>query len=87
MVSQKVKVTNPTGLHLSPAGKLCNTALNFKSHITFQVRTTTANAKSMLSVLGAGVKCGEELTLICEGEDEEAALKCLVALFESGFGV
>ena len=87
MVSQKVKVTNPSGLHLKPAGKVCNTALEFKSHITFQVRTTTANAKSMLSVLGAGVRCGEEILLICEGPDEEAALARMVDLIEHDLGV
>ena len=53
MVSRKVTVTNPTGLHLRPAGNLCKEAMKYKSMITFQFRDTTANAKSVLSVLGA----------------------------------
>ena len=69
MVSRKVTVTNPTGLHLRPAGNLCKEAMKYKSMITFQFRDTTANAKSVLSVLGACVKSGDEITLICEGED------------------
>ena len=86
MVSQKVTIKNPTGLHLRPAGILCKEAMNFKSLVTFQYRGNTANAKSVLSVLGACIKSGDEIELICNGEDEEEALKVLVALIEEGFG-
>ena len=74
MVSQKVVIKNPTGLHLRPAGILCKEAMQFKSLITFTFRGNTANAKSVLSVLGACVKCGDEIEIICEGEDEQEAL-------------
>ena len=86
MVSQKVVIKNPTGLHLRPAGILCKEAMQFKSLITFTFRGNTANAKSVLSVLGACVKCGDEIEIICEGEDEEEALKNLVGAIESGLG-
>lgn len=86
MVSRKVTVTNPTGLHLRPAGNLCKEAMKYKSMITFQFLDTTANAKSVLSVLGACVKSGDEITLICEGEDEQEALDALTAAVESGLG-
>ena len=86
MVRQKVVIKNPTGLHLRPAGILCKEAMQFKSLITFTFRESTANAKSVLSVLGACVKCGDEIEFICEGEDEEQALKSLVDIIESGLG-
>lgn len=86
MVSQKVTIKNPTGLHLRPAGILCKEAMNFKSLVTFQYRGNTANAKSVLSVLGACIKSGDEIELVCDGEDEEEALKFLVKLVEEGFG-
>lgn len=87
MVSQKVRVTNPSGLHLRPAGNLCTEASRFQSLITFKYKEkNTANAKSVLSVLGACVKCGEEIEFICEGPDEEEALTFLIKLIESGFG-
>ena len=75
MVSQKVIIKNPTGLHLRPAGILCKEAMQFKSHVTFQYRDNTANAKSVLSVLGACIKTGDEIELVCDGEDEEEAIK------------
>ena len=80
MVSQKVVIKNPTGLHLRPAGILCKEAMQFKSLITFTFRDNTANAKSVLSVLGACVK------FVCDGEDEEEALKTLISAIESGLG-
>ena len=45
-----------------------------------------ANAKSVLSVLGACIKSGDEITIICEGEDEETALSDMVQLVKDGLG-
>ena len=87
MVSQKVLIKNPTGLHLRPAGILCKEAMQYKSLITFRFGDdNTANAKSVLSVLGACIKCGDEIEFVCEGEDEDRALAALVAVVESGLG-
>lgn len=86
MVSQKITIINPSGLHLRPAGNLCNEALKYKSLITFSFNGGTANAKSVLSVLGACVKCGDEIELVCEGADEQEAMKALVDAISSGLG-
>lgn len=86
MVSGKVKVKNPSGLHLRPAGILCKEAMKYKSLITFQYTDGTANAKSVLSVLGACVKCGDEIEIFCEGTDEKEALEDLVVAIENGLG-
>ena len=87
MVEQKVKITNPTGLHLRPAGIFCQEAMKFLSKVTFRYNLNSeANAKSVLSVLGACIKSGDEITIVCDGEDEKEALSTLVALVENGFG-
>lgn len=86
MVSQKVVIKNPTGLHLRPAGELCNVAMRFTSKITFKYGNDVANAKSVLSVLGACIKAGSEIELVCEGEDEEMALQAVVKAVENGLG-
>lgn len=86
MVSKKVKIINPTGLHLRPAGLFCNTAVRYKSKISFEYGTTYANAKSVLSVLGACVKQGDEIKLICDGEDEVEALEAMIKAVEDGLG-
>ncbi len=86
MVSQKVKITNPTGLHLRPAGVFCNTANQYKCNVSFSFKDNEANAKSVLSVLGACIKAGDEITLICDGEGEEEALQAMVKAVEDGLG-
>ena len=86
MTEKMVTVVNPTGLHLRPAGMLCQTSMKFQSKILLLYKEKTINAKSVLSVLGACVKSGDEITFICEGPDEEQALRDMVALVESGLG-
>ena len=85
MISKRVKITNPTGLHLRPAGMFCKKAMEYKSQVTFKVRDNMANAKSVLSVLGACVKEGDVIEIFCDGEDENIALASMVSLVESGF--
>ena len=84
MMKQTATVNNQTGLHLRPAGILCRTAMLYKSHIALTFGSTTANAKSVLSVLSAGVKAGDLVEITCEGEDEQEAMEAMVKLFESG---
>ncbi len=88
MVERKVKIANPLGLQLRVAGDLCQEAMNYTSKVTFRygIRQNVANAKSILSVLGAGVTFGEEIILSCEGEDEAEAIGALANLLECGIG-
>ena len=86
MVRKKVRIKNPTGMHLRPAGIFCKEAMKYDSAITFKFRSGTFNAKSVLGSLGACVKCGDEIELICKGEDEKEALQALVQAIESGLG-
>ena len=87
MVSEKVKILNATGLHLRPAGVLCETAMKYKSKVTFTTDNHyEANAKSVLGVLGACVKTGDEITIICDGIDEEEALADIIKTIDNGLG-
>lgn len=69
---------------MHPAGELCREADQFKCKVTFVHQGNEANAKSVLSVLGACIKFGDEITLICDGEGEEEALAHLTAYIEAG---
>ena len=64
--------------------------MQYKSKITvhkeLRHEEITANAKSVLSVLGAGVKNGDEIEVVCDGVDEEEALKAVIAGIENGLG-
>ena len=87
MLSQKVVVAEPSGLHLRPAGKLCELSLKYESKISIKKGDSTANAKSVLGLLAARVLQGDEIEIICEGRDEKEALQALVEAFSRGFGL
>ncbi len=90
MVRESVVIKNPTGLHLRPAGLFCKTAMQFGCKImvekTARQSTVSANAKSVLSVLGACIKSGDEIMIVCDGEDEDEALKEMVQIVRDGLG-
>ena len=43
-------------------------------------------AKSVLNLMSAAIKCGTEIVVECDGEDEADALKAVVEAIESGLG-
>lgn len=83
MISKYIVVTNRTGLHARPASSFVTKAKSFSSDISISLDDATANAKSMISVLGLGVDCGAKLLLRATGSDEEKAVSELVALLEN----
>lgn len=87
MVSQKITVKNMTGLHLRPAGVLCNTAGKYDAEVHFDFEESVdVNAKSILSVLAACVRCGDEILLKCSGKDEQEALEAVMKAINDGLG-
>jgi phosphocarrier protein FPr len=77
---------NPTGLHARPAKVFVNTAKQFESDIRVQHGEKKVNAKSAISILTLGVRCGAEISITAEGADADAALEALEAAVESGLG-
>ncbi len=71
------------GLHARPAGLLVRLASGFGCDIRLAVGTRTANAKQIMSVMLLAAKQGQELTVICDGADEERAEAEIRALFTS----
>ena len=80
-------VNCPIGLQVEPAGILCERAVQFKSKITVEYEGGTANAKSILSILGAVIKHGDQITLICEGPDEKEAMQDIAEVLEKKLAV
>ena len=86
MVSQKLIVKNESGLHARPAGILAQAAMKCSSNVLILVVELKVQVKSILNLIAAVIKCGTEIELQCEGENEEQELKTLVELIESGLG-
>ena len=90
MVHAKVTIKNPTGLHLRPAGQFYESAVKFSSKImvekTSKNKIKSGNANCVVSILGACIKSGDEITITCDGEDEDEALREMVRIVEEGLG-
>lgn len=86
MVSKQLVLTNPNGFHMRPATVFANAMGKFQSDITIKFNGTNYNAKSLLNIIAACIKCGSEIEIICSGDDEKEALDEAVKLIESGLG-
>jgi phosphocarrier protein len=87
MVSKKVTVINPEGLHMRPAGDLAKAAAAHKDcNITLNANGKTVKAKAVMQIMAAGMKKGCEVEIVCDGENEQAVLDEIAAMFENGFG-
>lgn len=90
MVSQKVKILNPSGLNLGSATTLSNSVLKYQSTAQFTYEANdvkgVANMKSILNILAAEVRQGQIIEISCTGDDEEEALKSVLDAVNSGIG-
>lgn len=85
MVETRVVIVNERGLHARAAAKFVHLASGFACRITASTGSDEADGKSILSLMVLGASQGTELTLRCDGEDEQEAMDALVALVGGGF--
>ena len=62
MVAQTVKVVNEQGLHMRPAGVFAKEMTKFSCAVTLDVAGKKINAKSVMLIIAACIKCGAEVT-------------------------
>ena len=83
MQSFSYVIKDEVGIHARPAGLLVKEAKKFQSKVKIVKGEKTADATKLMMVMSLGVKCGEEVTVEVEGEDEETACQEMKAFFES----
>ena len=71
MVSQKVIISNPSGLHARPASVLVQAAGKCQSDVILVYGEKRIQAKSILNLMAAAIKSGSEVVVECSGETEE----------------
>ncbi len=90
MVSEKVTIVNPSGLHLLNAVNLSNSVGRYKSSMSFTYENNgmqgTVNLKSILSIVAAGIRHVDTIEICSSGEDEEEARRAAIAAIKSGLG-
>ena len=74
MASKDFHIVAETGIHARPATLLVQTASKFASDITLNYKDKSVNLKSIMGVMSLGIPTQSEVTVTCEGEDEEVAI-------------
>lgn len=86
MISKVLKLENETGLHARPATDLAKIAMKYPCDIKLIVNDKAVNAKSPLMIMSAGIKQKTDVEVICDGENEEEAMKEIEEAFKNNFG-
>ncbi len=72
-------VKDNAGIHAVPASRLTARASEYKSNITIDTNGKKTDVKNIMALLALGVRCGDKVIFLIEGEDEERAAKELKA--------
>ena len=84
MPRRRVTIATSTGLHARPAALLTQTAAG--SGCTVQIGRpgqATADAASILMVMGLSLQHGDEVDLVVEGDGADDVLERIAALLET----
>ncbi len=79
----KVVVVDPVGLHARPATVAVNAASKFKSDVKVSYKDRAVNMKSIMGVMSLGIPTQSEITITCEGEDEDVAIQTIEEILKT----
>ena len=86
VTSDAILVPNATGLHARPSAVLASIAKSFQSEVRLQLGDRFANARSITSLMGLDVGCGDKVVLVAKGADAKEAVAKLSELIAAGLG-
>jgi phosphocarrier protein HPr len=86
VIRNEVEIVNKLGLHARAAAKFVTCASGFASHIQVERQGQKVNGKSIMGVMMLAAAQGTRITLIVDGQDEEAANAALEQLVANRFG-
>lgn len=74
MVSKTFVVENKYGIHARPARLIVEAAMKFQCDVAIAKNGEEINAKSIMGILMLEARKGTELTIKCDGVDENEAV-------------
>ena len=87
MTTRKVTVISAEGLHMRPAGLFSKAAkAHSECEVTVRFKGSEINAKSVMSIMLAGINKGCEIEIAVNGGNEDAVLDELCTMIETDFG-
>lgn len=83
MMIKEVTIQNPSGIHAIYAAQISQLCHHYKSDVFLRKGKQTANARSLMSMLGLCVRKGETLKLMVDGIDEAEAMAAVFGFLEN----
>lgn len=74
MKSFQYVIQDPVGIHARPAGLLSAKAKEFNAVVKIATGGRESEVTKLMAVMAMGITCGQEITIIAEGPDEEEAI-------------
>lgn len=75
-------VENRWGIHAEIASRLVQAAKKYQSYIFIKHNKKTASLTDMVQLLALGIRYGDEITVIADGEDEAEAIKETISVIQ-----
>ena len=85
MLERELTVSNRLGLHARATAKLVQLLSGYRCNATLAAKGREVNAKSIMGVMLLAAGQGTPVIVRISGEDEQAAMDAMVALFERRF--
>ncbi len=82
MKSFRYTIKDEAGIHARPAGLLVKEAHKYKSSIRLKSGEKSASATGLMAVMSLGVRSGQTVEIVVEGDDEEEAYRGMKLFFE-----
>ncbi|MDO5291499.1 MAG: HPr family phosphocarrier protein [bacterium] len=74
MITKSITIKLPTGLEARPVALLVQVASHYESSVYVESENKRVNAKSIMGMMTLGLAAGEQVTVVVDGSDEEAAM-------------
>lgn len=74
MQRKTIKVNGKDGLHARPAAELVQLCKKIKSDVKLEKNGVSVSGKSIIGIMSLGISCGDEVTVVAEGDDEVHAI-------------
>jgi len=85
MIEKQITVINKLGLHARAAAKLAKLCGHFSSTINIGTSPSMVDGKSVMSLMLLAASRGTELTVRCDGRDENSAMDEIEQLINNRF--
>lgn len=85
MISKTATIQNHAGIHCRPSAVIIKEAAAYAGTITVTSKYGTCDLRSVLDLISLGLDFGAEVSITCDGPDEEQYCERLVTLFEKRY--